>query len=258
MSAISTFQTVLIFGGTSGIGESFARRFHALGKKVIITGRREARLAALAKELPGLETYVLDNADISNLPSHANALIKKYPEIDTVWVNSGLAYAGNMRSLDGFSDEKVVTELNTNLTAPIILSRYFIPHLLSLKSSAGTFLVTGSGLGFVPMGLMPVYCATKAAVHSFLVGLRESLKDTNVNVIEVVAPYVKTDFDKDFPMDHLATPLALDDYTNQTMAIFESTPAAELKEAGVGFGAMGASAWRQTFGPFLTGRGSSG
>lgn len=173
MSAISTFQTVLIFGGTSGIGESFARRFHALGKKVIITGRREARLAALAKELPGLETYVLDNADISNLPSHANALIKVSGN------RHGLGQLGscvrrNMRSLDGFSDEKVVTELNTNLTAPIILSRYFIPHLLSLKSSAGTFLVTGSGLGFVPMGLMPVYCATKAAVHSFLVGLERA------------------------------------------------------------------------------------
>ncbi|KAK5057728.1 hypothetical protein LTR84_011729 [Exophiala bonariae] len=257
MSAISTFKTVLIFGGTSGIGESFARRFHAMGKKVIVTGRREARLAALAKELPGVETYVLDNADISKLPTHAEALIKKFPDIDTVWVNSGLAYVGHFRSLDGHSDEKVVTELNTNLVAPIILSRYFVPHLLSLDRP-GSFLVTGSGLGFVPMGLLSVYCASKAAVHSFLVGLRESLKDTNVNVIEVVAPYVKTDFDKDYPMEHLATPMELGDYTDQTLAIFESTPAADLKEAGVGFGAMGASAWREAFGRFLTGRGSTG
>lgn len=257
MSAISTFKTVLIFGGTSGIGESFARRFHAMGKKVIITGRREARLAALAKELPGVETYVLDNADIANLPIHADALIKKFPDIDTVWVNSGIAYVGSFRSLDEYSDEKIVAELNTNVVAPIILSRYFIPHLLSLERP-GTFLITGSGLGFVPMGLMPVYCPSKAAVHSFLVGLRESLKDTNVNVIEVVAPYVKTEFDKDYPMEHLATPMELGDYTDQILTIFESTPAAELKEAGVGFGAMGASAWRQAFGSFLTGRGSTG
>jgi uncharacterized oxidoreductase len=257
MSAISSFETILIFGGTSGIGESFTRRFHALGKKVIITGRREAKLAELAKELPGIETYTLDNSDIVNLPSHAKALIQKYPEINTVWVNSGIGYMGNLTSPDGFSDEKVIKELNTNLTAPVILSRYFIPHLLSLKRE-GAFLITGSGLGFVPMGLFPVYCPSKAAVHSFLVGLRESLKDTNVNVIEAVAPYVRTDFDKDNRMDHVVKPMELDDYTNQTMAIFESTPANEIKEAAVGFGALGANLWRQSFGPVLQGRGSSG
>lgn len=257
MSAISSFGTVLIFGGTGGIGESFARRFHALGKKVIITGRREENLAALAKELPGLETYKLDNSDIPNLPSHAQALIKKYPEVDTVWVNSGVGYMGNLTSSDGFTDEKVINELNINLAAPIILARYFVPHLLTLKRE-GAFLITGSGLGFIPMGIFPVYCPTKAAVHSFLVGLRETLKDTNVNVIEVAAPYVRTDFDKDNRMDHLATPMELDDYTSQTMKIFEEKPAKEIKEAAVGFAAMGATAWRGAFGAALQGRGSTG
>lgn len=50
------FDTILIVGGTSGIGEGIARRFHALGKTVIVTGRRQDRLDALEKELPGLST----------------------------------------------------------------------------------------------------------------------------------------------------------------------------------------------------------
>ena len=160
------------------------------------------------------------------------------------------------KSLDAFSDEKIITELNTNLTAPIIFARHFIPHLLSLERE-GNFLITSSGLGYVPMALFPVYCPTKAGVHSFLVGLRESLADTNVNVIEISPPYVRTELDAANRLDNLVEPLELDDYTEQTLEVLKK-PAKEIKEAGVGFGGLAAGKWREAFEPILKMRNSTG
>ena len=245
----SSMSTILIFGGTGGIGESFARSFHKMGKKVIITGRRSARLAELAKEMPGLETYTMDNSDLATLPGHVKTLLSKYPDIDTVWVNSGIQYQGSLKALENFSDDKITGEINTNLTAPIILARHFLPHLLSLKRQ-GTFMITSSGLAFVPSGSFPVYCSTKAAVHSFVVGLRQTLKDTNVNVIEIAPPYVRTDLDAANRLDKVLTPMELDDYTEQTLEILEK-PAGEIKEVAVGSAAMRAEAWRKAFDPIL-------
>lgn len=243
-------STILILGGTGGIGESFARRFHKMGKKVIVTGRREAMLASLASELPGLETYTMDNSDLGSLAGHVETLLGRFPDIDTVWVNGGIQYQGDFRSLENFSDEKIIQEMTTNLTAPIVLARHFVPHLLSLKRET-TFMITSSGIAYVPISLFPVYSPTKAGVHSFLVGLRDALRDTNVHVIEIAPPYVRTELDAANRLDKgEMKPMELDDYTEQTLAVLEK-PAAEIKEAAVGFAAMGSQAWRKTFDPIL-------
>lgn len=234
------------------IGESFARAFHKMGKKVIITGRREDRLATLAKEAPGLDTYRMDNSDLAALPKHVETILSKWPSIDTVWVNSGIQLQGNFKSLDNFSDEKIIKEINVNLTAPIILARHFIPHLLSLNREAN-FLITSSGIAFVPVGMFPVYSPTKAGVHSFLVGLRQTLKDTNVNVIEIVPPYVRTDLDVANRLWHVFSPMELDDYTNETLKVLEK-PAKEIKEAPAGPAVKSVQAWRDAFDPILTAR----
>ena len=118
-------------------------------------------------------------------------------------------------------------------------------------------MITSSGLGFVPNALFPVYCPTKAGVHSFMVSLRESLADTNVNVIEIAPPYVKTELDAANRMDHVATPLELDDYTEKTIAILEK-PGKEIKEAAVGFAEMAVGKWREAFDPVLKMRKSTG
>jgi len=85
-------------------------------------------------------------------------------------------------------------EIEINLTAPIHLSAYFIPDLIKQKESA--IINVSSGLGFVPIASMPVYCATKAAMHSFSVSIRHQLKDTSIKVFEVIPPTVDTDLDK--------------------------------------------------------------
>jgi uncharacterized oxidoreductase len=92
---------------------------------------------------------------------------------------------------DLFSGED---EIDTNLVAPIHLSAYFIPFLLKKKEAA--IINVSSGLGFVPMASMPVYCATKAAVHSFTVSLRYQLRDTSIKVFEIVPPAVDTELGK--------------------------------------------------------------
>ena len=115
-------HSILILGGTGGIGEAFARRFHAAGKRLIITGRRQDRLSQLKTELPGVETYQMDNSDLSSLSARVQDLISKNPDIDTVWVNGGIQYSYSFKNPSSFSDEKVHDEINTNATGPVLLA----------------------------------------------------------------------------------------------------------------------------------------
>lgn len=244
-------KTILIVGATSGIGESFARRFHSMGKKVIITGRRTERLQALKSELPGLEIYTMDNTDIVSLPAHVKALTTQYPDIDTVWVNSGIQYSFDFKAAASVEDDaKIKGEIATNVTAPMILARHFVPFLLE-RPDQGTFMITSSGLAFVPMGIFPIYCPTKAFVHHFMVGLRQQLTGTNVNVIEIAPPYVATDLDAAHKPTDVPPPMPLAEYTDKMFEILNGRPAKEIKEAGVGFAATGADAWRGAFGGIL-------
>lgn len=245
-------KTILIIGGTSGIGEAFAERFHSMGKKVIITGRREKKLDELKSKMKGLEGYVMDNTDLSALPKHVEHLTEKYPDIDTVWINGGIQKAFKLNNPSSSSDSAIVEEINTNITAPTILARHFIPFLLKSKSAAN-FMITSSGLAFVPLASYPVYCPTKAFVHHFLVGLRQELAGTNVNVIEIAPPRVETDLDiAHKEVSERGPPaMSLQEYTDKTFDILEKNNANELKEVAVGFAAMGANAWRGSIGKIL-------
>ena len=86
----ASMKTILIIGGTGGIGEAFARRWHKQGKCIILTGRREERLKQIQKDLPGSEILVMDDSDITSLPQKVKDITLRYPAIDTVWVNSGI------------------------------------------------------------------------------------------------------------------------------------------------------------------------
>lgn len=252
----SAIKTILIIGGTSGIGEAFARRLHGQGKQVIISGRRQERLDTLAKELPGLETYAMDVLDFSKYSKHAAHLFGKYPDLNTVWVNAGIMAPFSFRDTESTTDEAMQKEMATNATAPTLLARHFIPPLVSraAQGSETNFWITSSGLGFVPVGRWPVYCATKAYVHLFCVGLRQQLDGTNVNIVEIVPPLVDIGVGAGFgPMA-----MTLDDYMNETFDKLDSTPAKDLTEVAAGSANMRRDGWRAGLGPVMAKMGLKG
>lgn len=257
----ANINTILILGATSGLGEAFARYFHCIGKKVIISGRRTDRLAALKSELKGLKTIQIDVSDFANLESNLSNIIKTYPDLDSVFVMSGIMKFGDFKDPSSTSTEGIISEVNTNMIAPFIISRVMVPHLLSLGKPA-TFITVSSGLAYIPLSFWPVYNATKAGIHSFTVSLRSQLSGSNVNVIEVAPPYVATDIDAGYK-DKVAEltggkghpPMPLDEYMKTAIKGFETEGVTEI---ATGFSEMGVSAWRTAFGPIFENVGING
>lgn len=253
-------NTILIIGGTSGIGEAFAKRFHSMGKKVIVTGRRQARLSQLQTSCKGLEGYEMDMTELCSVPSHVEKLFATYTDIDTVWVNGGIQYSSSLKDLSSTTDERVVEEITTNVTAPMIIARHVIPRLMA-QNKETNFMITSSGLGFVPVGsLFPYYCPTKSAVHDYLVGARQALKGTNVNVIEIVPPFVgSTELGAEH-QDKVANlkPLPLDEFTNEIFKQFGEKEAKDLKEVAAGTAVDRVQAWRSSIGEMLASSGLGG
>ncbi len=182
-------QTVLITGGATGIGLALAARFLAVGSTVIAAGRREEALAAARESHPALITRV---ADVST-PEGRIALFewasREFPRLSVLVNNAGIQRRFDLAS--GESWEQTESEIAINLHAPIHLSQLFIPHLRAQEGAA--ILNVSSGLAFAPIAAMPVYCATKAALHSFTLSLRQQLLETSVKVIEIIPPAVNTD-----------------------------------------------------------------
>jgi uncharacterized oxidoreductase len=200
-------RTVLITGGATGIGLALAKRFTASGNKVIICGRREVRLEAVRRELPGLITIRADVSSEEERIRLFETVVSKHPEIDVLVNNAGIQNRPSpITEQQDF--QAYQWEIATNLEAPVHLSLLFAKHL-SQKPDATIINIT-SGLAFSPLAFMPMYCATKAALHSFTLSLRHQLRDTSVKVVEIIPPKVQTDLggiglhDDGVPLDQFA------------------------------------------------------
>jgi len=186
-------NTVLITGGGTGIGLACAQLFLENGNEVLICGRRKSKLLAAQKRFPRLHIKVCDitkEADRKKLLSWINSNFKRM----NILVNN----AGIQKMIDfqkrGPALKSKESEITTNFEAPVHLCALFIPHLMKQKEAA--IINISSGLGFIPFAAVPVYSATKAAIHSFSLSLRHQLKDTPVKVFEVIPPIVDTELDK--------------------------------------------------------------
>lgn len=183
-------NTVLITGGATGIGFSLAETLVNAGNEVIICGRREAKLKEARNKLPQIHTKVCDVSREEERESLFNWAVDNFKDLNVLINNAGIQrmidLTKGIRDLSSGEDE-----IETDLVAPIHLSAYFIPWLRKKKESA--IINVSSGLGFVPIAAMPVYCAAKAAVHSFTVSLRYQLRDTSIKVFEIVPPMVDTE-----------------------------------------------------------------
>ena len=183
-----TKKTVLITGGTSGIGLELARQLLDRGNTVIVTGRDPDKLATAARTLPNLHTVRSDVSDPGAVASLHADLISRFPALDVLVNNAGI-----MRNLDLNQNRDladVTREIEINLMGPIRMVQQFLAHL---KTRPGALILNvSSGLAYVPLPLSPVYCATKAAIHSFSQSLRVQLAGTSVTVIELAPPGVET------------------------------------------------------------------
>jgi uncharacterized oxidoreductase len=182
-------STILITGGTSGIGLAFAEEFYKLGNKVIICGRREDRLKKIADKYPGMITKVCDVSKEKDRIDLTNWVISNFEDLNILMNNAGVQLSYNVHNPDEI--KKVYDETDTNFIAPVHLSSLFVNHLKKKENPA--IINITSGLAFVPLAFMPVYCATKAGLHSFTLSLRHQLKDTSINVFEIAPPAVDTE-----------------------------------------------------------------
>lgn len=186
-------NTILITGGTSGIGLAFAEEFLKQGNKVIITGRREDRLNEIKGRLPEIVIKVSDVTDATQRIELARWIGQDHPETNILINNAGI------QLITDFSEEidlsRIQSEIETNFTAPVHLSSMFISQLTG-KENAAIINIT-SGLAFVPIAAMAIYCATKAAMHSLTLSLRFQLKETGIKVFEVAPPSVDTELGHD-------------------------------------------------------------
>jgi uncharacterized oxidoreductase len=182
-------NTVLVTGGASGIGLALVERFLARQNDVIVCGRRADKLAELSDKHPEVHTMILDVADPAAREKMFREVVDSFPDVNVLVNNAGIQRRVDLTAVEDW--EATRQEIAINLEAPIHLSRLFAGHLSS-KESAAIVNVT-SGLSFVPLANVPVYCATKAGLHSFTLSLRWQLKNTSVDVVEIIPPAVDTD-----------------------------------------------------------------
>jgi len=186
-------NTILITGGATGIGLALAEQFLLLGNKVLICGRREEKLAKAKQKLPGLAgTKVCDLMIEHERIRLYDWITRYYADFNILINNAGIQNEINIS--DDCIIDLVQNEVETNIVAPIHLVNLFIPHLAK-KENAAIINIT-SGLAFTPIAIMPIYCATKAAMHSFSLSLRHQLSKTSIKVFELIPPTVDTDLDR--------------------------------------------------------------
>ena len=188
-----TGNAILITGGTSGIGLGFAERFLGSGNRVIICGRRTERLAEIKAKHPQVETFACDVTDERQRAQLRDWAVSRFPELNVLVNNAGIQHATDLTQPVDL--QRVRQEIETNLVAPIHLASLFAGQLASRPAAA--VINVSSALAYTPLALMPVYCATKAAVHSLTLSLRRQFRDTSVRVFEIIPPSVDSELGRD-------------------------------------------------------------
>lgn len=224
-----TGNTILITGGGSGIGRELARRFNALGNTVIVAGRRKATLDETIAGRDRMYATVLNVEDPEAITAFARRVTAEHPALNVLINNAGIMRRENLtRTRDlGDAEETIVT----NLLGPVRLTNALTDHLLGRPNAA--IVNVSSGLAFVPLSVTPTYNATKAAIHSYTVSLREQLKG-RVEVIELAPPAVQTELTPGQSTREGYMPLEA--FIDEAMTLFSQEPTPrEILVERVGF-----------------------
>jgi uncharacterized oxidoreductase len=181
-----TGNKILITGGASGIGAGLTERCVSGENTVIICGRRESLLREISRKFPSVITRRCDLSVVAEREELFKWISETHSDLNVLVNNAGIQHRMSVSDADFFSKAK--EEMVINVEAPLHLTSL----VLNLKS-LDTIINITSGLAFVPIVRMPVYCASKAFFHSFTLSLRELLKSRNIEVIELIPPALNTD-----------------------------------------------------------------
>lgn len=186
-------STILITGGTSGIGLEFVSQLNKLGANIIITGRNLETLNDTKRWFSNIHTVQSDVSNPRDIEKLYGEVTKQFPDLNII-----INCAGVMRQIDlhnnEFDIDKITNEIDTNLSGTIQMVHQFLPHLMKQKSAA--IINVSSAIAFMSYSIAPVYSASKAGVHAYTKALRLQLSKTNVKVFEVLPPGVKTNLQK--------------------------------------------------------------
>ena len=202
-------RTVLIVGGTSGIGLGLARRFAAAGSTVIVGGRDTSRV-------DDLESVRIDVTDAASVLAARDHVLAAHPDLDVVVTMSGVLLQEDLRDPAHFAVAE--TTIAVNLLGTIRVIDAFTPHLVT--RGAGDIITVTSGIGFLPFPLMPSYGASKAGVHAYTEALRAQLSGTGVTVTELIPPAVATAGQE--KVNPAALPL--DGFLDEVVGLLTQTP----------------------------------
>lgn len=186
-------NTVLITGGSSGLGLEMARKWLAQDNRVLICGRSKVKLDKARQELPGLITFQADISKAEDCIRLAEWVETNYPECNVLVNNAALAHSFQFTEEKEALD-KAQLEIQTNLLAPIHLTKLFLP-IIEKQDHAHLINIT-TGLVYIPRAIYPFYSGTKAALHSFTQVLRLQMSGKSVKVVEVMFPAVDTPWHK--------------------------------------------------------------
>ncbi|KAI9712220.1 MAG: hypothetical protein M1812_006955 [Candelaria pacifica] len=187
------YKQVLVIGATSGIGEALASRILKEGTKVIVSGRRQERLDQFVEKhgKDNASSVQFDVTALDKIPAFVSDVTKAHPDLDCVLLNSGIQRGFDFSDPSSIDLSVLEAEFKTNYLSVIHLTTAFLPYLQKKEKSA--LIYTSSGLALVPLVRCPNYCASKAALHHFLLALRQQLKQSSVKVIEIFPPAVQTE-----------------------------------------------------------------
>lgn len=208
-------NTILITGGSKGIGLELAKRFLDLENNVIICARGEQDLIKIKEKYPKINVIKCDVSNKDERNSMINIIKKNYKTLNVLINNAGIQRDVNFNE----DDEINLDEIAINLEAPIHLIKDLLPIIKNNKNSA--ILNVSSGLAFTPLANVPIYCATKAAMHSLTMSLRYQLKN-EVEVIEIIPPAVDTNLNEEgrkkrFDKTGFTFDLKVDKYVDEVM-----------------------------------------
>ncbi len=183
-------NTVLVTGGTSGIGRALAEAFHHRGNRVIVAGRRRELLDEVASGSPGIVGMTLDVADAHSVARFAGELGERFPELNVLLANAGISQAEDIAA-DDWDSSAAEAIVATNIVGTLRVTAAVLP--LFKRQESATLMATTSNLAFIPRADYPTYCASKAFLHSWLQSLRHQLRRLPIEVLELAPPYVQTE-----------------------------------------------------------------